>query len=54
MLWLGDSLMSEAYIRKRKDGQGYDVVGGGNTVINVGRHGAEDIAAKRNKRLGKK
>jgi hypothetical protein len=46
--------MSKAYAIKRKDGQGYDVVGGGHIVYNVGRHGAEDIAAKRNKRLGKK
>lgn len=46
--------MPKAYTIKRKDGQGYDVVGGGHTVYNVGRHGAEDIADKRNKRFGKK
>ena len=41
--------------KKRKDGQGYDVVEGGHIVYpNVGRNLAEDIANKRNKRFGKK
>ena len=40
-------------VRKRKYGQGWEVVDkNGNTVcFTAGRHGAEDIAAKRNKRL---
>lgn len=42
--------MSKAYVRKSKNGSGWEVVGGGNTVYTLGRHGAEDIAAKRNKR----
>jgi len=46
--------MSNAYVKKRKDGQGWEVVGGGNTVFTMGRHGAEDIAAKRNMRFKKK
>jgi len=42
--------MSKAYARKRKNAPGWEVVGGRNTVFTMGRHGAEDIAAKRNKR----
>lgn len=42
--------MSKAYVRKRKHGPGWEVVGGGNTVYTMGRHGAKDIDAKRNKR----
>ncbi len=41
--------MSKAYARKGK--QGWEVVEGGKIVTTtLGRHGAEDIAAKRNKR----
>ena len=49
-MFVGDSLMSKAYARKKKNGSGWEVVGGGNTVNTMGRYGAEDIAAKRNKR----
>ena len=45
--------MSKAYARKKKDGSGWEVVGGGYTVYTMGRHGAENIAADRNKRLKK-
>ena len=41
--------MSKAYTRKRKNAPGWEVVGGGNTVFTLGRYGAEDIVAKRNK-----
>ena len=50
---IGELLMSKVEARKRKDGQ-WEVVGGGNTVITMGRDGAEDIAAKRNMRFKKK
>jgi len=47
---IGDLLMSKAYVRPHPWIKGqWEVVGGGYPVTTLGKDGAENIAAKRNK-----